>query len=90
MQLLGVVLLVDTLPLLIAQKHQESVKIIRPFNCYGPSQSSRAIIPTIVSQLYNNKTNIKLGNLEAIRDLSRNANKQELAILGTRYMELLS
>ena len=32
----------------------------------------------------------ELVTLEAIRDLSRNANKQELAILGTRYMELLS
>ncbi|MDC3131788.1 SDR family NAD(P)-dependent oxidoreductase, partial [Pelagibacteraceae bacterium] len=46
------------------------IKIIRPFNCYGPRQSSRAIIPTIVSQLYNNRANIKLGNLDAIRDLT--------------------
>ena len=43
------------------------VKIIRPFNTFGPRQSSRAIIPTIILQALNNK-DIKLGNLKPTRD----------------------
>ena len=43
------------------------IKIIRPFNTFGPRQSSRAIIPTIILQAMNNKT-IKLGNLNPTRD----------------------
>ena len=46
------------------------VKIIRPFNTYGPRQSSRAIIPTIISQLLNSNESIELGNLSPIRDLT--------------------
>ena len=45
------------------------VKIVRPFNTYGPRQSSRAIIPNITSQLlHSNK--LKLGNLEPTRDFT--------------------
>ena len=46
------------------------VKIIRPFNVYGPRQSTRAIIPTIITQLIDNKENIKLGNTETRRDFT--------------------
>ena len=46
------------------------VKIVRPFNTYGPRQSARAIIPTIISQILNGKTEIKLGNLAPTRDLT--------------------
>ncbi len=46
------------------------IKIIRPFNCYGPRQSARAIIPTIISQLLSNNKNVRLGNLNTIRDLT--------------------
>ena len=46
------------------------VKIIRPFNVYGPRQSTRAIIPTIISQLLLGQQNIKLGNLDAKRDFT--------------------
>jgi NAD dependent epimerase/dehydratase len=46
------------------------VKIIRPFNTYGPRQSARAIIPTIISQLLNRANNIELGNLSPTRDLT--------------------
>ena len=46
------------------------VTIIRPFNTYGPRQSARAIIPTIVTQILSGKTQIKLGNLEPTRDLN--------------------
>ncbi|MBT1247040.1 NAD-dependent dehydratase [Thermosipho sp. 1223] len=46
------------------------VTIIRPFNTYGPRQSARAIIPTIISQLLSGKEQIKLGNLTPTRDLT--------------------
>ena len=43
--------------------------IVRPFNTYGPRQSARAIIPTIISQLLNNMDEIHLGDLTPTRDL---------------------
>ena len=42
--------------------------IVRPFNTYGPRQSARAVIPTIISQLLAGKEEIKLGNLTPTRD----------------------
>jgi dTDP-glucose 4,6-dehydratase len=44
------------------------VVVLRPFNTYGPRQSLRAVIPTIVTQLYKNKSPIKLGALTPTRD----------------------
>ena len=47
------------------------VTIIRPFNTYGPRQSLRAIIPTIIQQiLINKKKDINLGNISTTRDFS--------------------
>lgn len=43
--------------------------IVRPFNTYGPRQSARAIIPTIITQLLKGKEEIKLGDLTPTRDL---------------------
>ena len=45
------------------------ISIVRPFNTYGPRQSARAIIPTIITQLLNGFTEIKLGDLTPTRDL---------------------
>lgn len=45
------------------------VTIVRPFNTYGPRQSARAIIPTIITQLLSGETEIKLGALHPTRDL---------------------
>ncbi len=45
------------------------VTIVRPFNTYGPRQSARAIIPTIITQLLAGNTEIKLGALHPTRDL---------------------
>lgn len=45
------------------------VVIARPFNTYGPRQSARAVIPTIISQLLSGKKQIKLGSLHPTRDL---------------------
>jgi len=44
------------------------VSIVRPFNTYGPRQSARAVIPTIITQLLNGSTEIHLGNLNPTRD----------------------
>ncbi len=46
------------------------VKIARPFNTYGPRQSARAIIPTIISQMLSGVKTLKLGSLEPTRDLN--------------------
>ena len=46
------------------------VKIVRPFNTYGPRQSARAIIPTIIGQLLDGKNTISLGNTSPTRDLT--------------------
>jgi NAD dependent epimerase/dehydratase len=46
------------------------VVIVRPFNTYGPRQSARAVIPTIVSQLSAGKENISLGDLTTSRDFT--------------------
>ena len=46
------------------------VSIIRPFNTYGPRQSARAIIPTIITQIVSGKKNIKLGSLSPTRDFN--------------------
>jgi NAD dependent epimerase/dehydratase len=43
--------------------------IARPFNTYGPRQSARAVIPTIITQLLSGKKEIKLGALHPTRDL---------------------
>lgn len=45
------------------------VTIVRPFNTYGPRQSARAVIPTIITQLLKGKDEIKLGDLTPTRDL---------------------
>ncbi|MEM9672263.1 MAG: NAD-dependent 4,6-dehydratase LegB [Cyclobacteriaceae bacterium] len=45
------------------------VTIVRPFNTYGPRQSARAVIPTIITQLLSGYTEIKLGALTPTRDL---------------------
>jgi dTDP-glucose 4,6-dehydratase len=46
------------------------VTIVRPFNTYGPRQSARAVIPTIISQLLAGETQIKLGSLTPTRDFN--------------------
>lgn len=46
------------------------VSIVRPFNTYGPRQSARAVIPTIITQLLAGKTEIKLGSVEPTRDFN--------------------
>lgn len=49
---------------------QLPVSIVRPFNTYGPRQSARAIIPTIITQIASGDRKIKLGALTPTRDFS--------------------
>lgn len=46
------------------------VTIVRPFNTYGPRQSARAIIPTIIAQLLSGTKEIKIGSLTPTRDFN--------------------
>jgi NAD dependent epimerase/dehydratase len=46
------------------------VTIVRPFNTYGPRQSARAVIPTIITQIANGSRQIKLGALHPTRDFN--------------------
>lgn len=46
------------------------ITIVRPFNTYGPRQSARAVIPTIITQLLSGKLEIKLGSLTPTRDFN--------------------
>ena len=46
------------------------VVTVRPFNTYGPRQSNRAVIPTIVSQLLDHPDYVELGALDTTRDLT--------------------
>lgn len=46
------------------------VSIVRPFNTFGPRQSARAVIPTIITQLLAGKEEIKLGSLTPTRDFN--------------------
>ena len=45
------------------------ITIVRPFNTYGPRQSARAVIPTIITQLLDGKREIQLGEVTPTRDL---------------------
>lgn len=60
----------DSIALSYFLSFKSPVKIVRPFNTYGPRQSSRAIIPTIISQVLANKKEIYLGNITPTRDLT--------------------
>ena len=59
----------DQLALSFYASFDVPVGILRPFNTYGPRQSARAVIPTIISQLAN-KSKVKLGSLSPTRDFS--------------------
>jgi NAD dependent epimerase/dehydratase len=46
------------------------ITILRPFNTYGPRQSARAVIPTIITQILKGKNDISLGSIHPTRDLN--------------------
>ena len=60
----------DQLALSYFRSFDLPVKVVRPFNTYGPRQSARAVIPTIISQCQSGTDNILLGNITPERDLT--------------------
>ena len=66
------------------------VTILRPFNTYGPRQSARAVIPTIITQIANGMKEIKLGDLSPTRDFNyvEDTCRGLLAIMAVSYTHL--
>lgn len=60
----------DLLALSFYRSFNLPVAVVRPFNTYGPRQSARAVIPTIITQILNGAKKIKLGALTPTRDLT--------------------
>jgi NAD dependent epimerase/dehydratase len=60
----------DQLALSFHRSYGLPVKLVRPFNTYGPRQSARAVIPTIITQILSGSCELKLGNLKPTRDLT--------------------
>jgi len=60
----------DQLAISFFKSFEQPIKIVRPFNTYGPRQSARAIIPTIIAQCTSDRGEVRLGNLEPTRDLT--------------------
>lgn len=60
----------DQIALSFYRAFNTPVAVIRPFNTYGPRQSARAVIPTIITQLLSGKRQIKLGALSPTRDFN--------------------
>jgi dTDP-glucose 4,6-dehydratase len=60
----------DQLALSFYTSFDTPVAVIRPFNTYGPRQSARAIIPTIITQLANGRRSVRLGATSPTRDFS--------------------
>tara|TARA_Y100000590_G_C15671870_1_gene996548 strand:- start:193 stop:1167 length:975 start_codon:yes stop_codon:yes gene_type:complete len=60
----------DHLALSYFLSFKSPIKIVRPFNTYGPRQSARAVIPTIISHILDKKTEIQIGNLSPTRDFT--------------------
>ncbi|MBL0059187.1 MAG: SDR family NAD(P)-dependent oxidoreductase [Elusimicrobia bacterium] len=60
----------DQLALSYHRSHGLPVVVLRPFNTYGPRQSARAVLPTILTQILSERKTISLGNLAPRRDLT--------------------
>lgn len=60
----------DQIALSFYSSFQTPVVVIRPFNTYGPRQSARAVIPTIITQLAKGKKSIRLGATTPTRDFN--------------------
>jgi NAD dependent epimerase/dehydratase len=67
----------DSLAVSFYRSFDLPVAILRPFNTFGPRQSARAVIPTIISQILAGRRVIQLGNLDATRDLNYVGNTVE-------------
>lgn len=60
----------DQIAMSYYRSFETPVAIVRPFNTYGPRQSSRAVIPTVIAQLANGARTVKLGSTTPTRDFN--------------------
>lgn len=60
----------DAIAMSFHNSFEMPLTIVRPFNTYGPRQSARAVIPTIITQILSGQTTIKLGSLHPTRDFN--------------------
>ena len=60
----------DQIAMSFHRSFETPVAILRPFNTYGPRQSARAVIPTIITQIADGQKTIKLGSVRPTRDFS--------------------
>lgn len=60
----------DQMTLSFQRSYDMPVSILRPFNTYGPRQSARAVIPTIISQVASGAKEVKLGSMLPTRDFT--------------------
>ena len=60
----------DQLAISFWKSFSTPVSILRPFNTYGPRQSNRAVIPTIITQIASGQKKIKIGKLSPTRDFN--------------------
>lgn len=60
----------DQLAISFHRSYELPVKIARPFNAFGPRQSARAVIPTVIAQVLFGRSKIRLGNISPIRDFT--------------------
>jgi NAD dependent epimerase/dehydratase len=60
----------DQIAMSFYSSFETPVCILRPFNTYGPRQSARAVIPTVITQIANKQKQIKLGSLLPTRDFN--------------------
>jgi nucleoside-diphosphate-sugar epimerase len=60
----------DSMAMSFFNSFELPLTIARPFNTYGPRQSARAFIPTIISQIANNEPQLRLGDTSPTRDLN--------------------
>jgi len=60
----------DQMALAFNRSFGTAVTVIRPFNTYGPRQSARAVIPTVITQLAHGDGPVQLGSLDPTRDFS--------------------
>jgi dTDP-glucose 4,6-dehydratase len=76
----------DQLALSFERSFGTPVTVVRPFNTYGPRQSARAVIPTIITQIAAGRGTVKLGSIHPTRDFSFVSDTVEgfIAALGTK------
>ncbi len=60
----------DQLALSYFRSFELPVTIVRPFNVYGPRQSARAVIPTVITQILAGRGSVRIGRREPLRDLT--------------------